>query len=382
MRHYFRRSWILLLGLCIGQLISAQIKVACVGNSITYGYGLSDRTTESYPVKLQELLGSGYAVSNFGVNSRTLLKNGNLPYWSTSEYTQAKNLKPDVVIIMLGTNDAKLETNWIPHRDEFIDDYKAMIKSFRNLSSDPEIWVCEIVPAYKTIWEITDSIIKNEVNPKIKEVALEEGLSLMDMYTFMENKSSLFQSEGIHPTASGAEEMANYIYSVFLGDTLSVQKEGDTLTAPEAAGYQWYFNDQPMSETDSGMARQIIVDSAGSYKVGVQLTTGSQTTIMSDTVIFGQLISAISVQNADKMHVSIYPNPCQNLLTVQLDDITSQSCVFKMYKDDGCLIYSQHITNGDKKTNIDLQPFSGGMYLYQLEIKGNTVESGKVVINP
>ena len=61
---------ILLLFVClfVCWVLSAQqrIKVACVGNSITYGTGLSDRATQSYPVKLQKLLGERYEVENFG----------------------------------------------------------------------------------------------------------------------------------------------------------------------------------------------------------------------------------------------------------------------------------------------------------------------------
>ena len=68
---------ILLLFVClfVCWVLSAQqrIKVACVGNSITYGTGLSDRATQSYPVKLQKLLGERYEVENFGKPGATLL---------------------------------------------------------------------------------------------------------------------------------------------------------------------------------------------------------------------------------------------------------------------------------------------------------------------
>ena len=34
-----------------------KIKVACVGNSITYGTGVVEREKNAYPVKLQQMLG-------------------------------------------------------------------------------------------------------------------------------------------------------------------------------------------------------------------------------------------------------------------------------------------------------------------------------------
>ena len=52
------------------------IKVACVGNSVTYGAGIKDRELNSYPKKLQNLLGDSYQVANLGFSGATLLKNG------------------------------------------------------------------------------------------------------------------------------------------------------------------------------------------------------------------------------------------------------------------------------------------------------------------
>ena len=380
MRKIIWKSWVIIFGLLICQLVSSQIKVACIGNSITYGYGLSSPSTQSYPAKLQALLGKSYEVSNFGVSARTMLNKGDRPYWNESQYNQALNLKPDIVIIMLGTNDAKLNTNWTPYKSEFKNDYKAMIKSFRDLSSNPEIWVCLIVPAYQTIWEISDATIKNEVNPKIKEVAVEEGLSLLDMYTAMENKSSMFQSDGIHPNAAGAEEMANYIYSIILQDTQSIQREGDTLQAPEAAGYQWYFNEQLISESDGGLVKKLKADSVGLYKVGVQLADESQTTIMSEPFNFEISVSVDALHKGNNQ-LNLYPNPCNNMLTVQVDNAHNQLYEFNIYKYDGRLLYSQVITIGRDKTIINLQSFSNGIYIYQLKIKDNILESGKIVIN-
>ena len=46
---------ILLLSVCLfvcwALFAQQRIKVACVGNSITYGTGLADRATQSYPVQ-------------------------------------------------------------------------------------------------------------------------------------------------------------------------------------------------------------------------------------------------------------------------------------------------------------------------------------------
>jgi sialate O-acetylesterase len=71
-----------------------KIRIACVGNSITHGTVLPDREKNSYPAQLAVLLGDGYDVKNFGKSGATLLRKGNLPYWTSTEYQQALAFQP------------------------------------------------------------------------------------------------------------------------------------------------------------------------------------------------------------------------------------------------------------------------------------------------
>jgi len=88
--------------------LAQKQKISCVGNSITYGYGLSNPSTQSYPAQMQALLGTtSWSVGNFRVSARTMLKNGDMPYWNEQSYTNSKTYLPDFVLIELGTNDAK-----------------------------------------------------------------------------------------------------------------------------------------------------------------------------------------------------------------------------------------------------------------------------------
>lgn len=66
-----------------GSAATKKIKIACVGNSITYGAEVANRDKNAYPAQLQAMLGDHYQVENFGVTSRTLLKKGYLPYWKS-----------------------------------------------------------------------------------------------------------------------------------------------------------------------------------------------------------------------------------------------------------------------------------------------------------
>ncbi len=133
-------------GLAAAGRADDKIRVACVGDSITYGAGIKDREHNSYPAQLQKLLGDGYEVRNFGVNGRTLLSKGDLPYVKERTYQDALAFKPNIVVIKLGSNDSKPQ-NW-KHADEFEADYKKLVESFRDLPTKPKVYLCTPVPAY------------------------------------------------------------------------------------------------------------------------------------------------------------------------------------------------------------------------------------------
>lgn len=140
---------ILLLFVClfVCWVLSAQqrIKVACVGNSITYGTGLSDRATQSYPVKLQKLLGERYEVENFGKPGATLLNQGHRPYTRQEEYRKALDFAGDIVVIHLGINDTD-PRNWPNYRDFFVKDYLKLIDTFREANPAVRIIIARMTP--------------------------------------------------------------------------------------------------------------------------------------------------------------------------------------------------------------------------------------------
>jgi len=192
------------------------IRVACVGNSITYGRNIRHRGKNSYPAQLGKLLGERWDVRNFGVTSATLLKKGDNPYWKEPAFYFAQKFKPHVVIVMLGTNDTKPQ-NW-RHAKAFVDDYVEMIRTFAELESRPRIWICYPVPAYPGRSGIRDSIINPEVLAKIDQIAAKTGFPIIDLYKALSDKPQLFPDR-IHPNAAGARVMAETIYTALTGRT-------------------------------------------------------------------------------------------------------------------------------------------------------------------
>jgi len=183
-----------------------EIKVACVGDSITEGYGLKCQSETGYPVVLNKLLGDNYIVQNCGRSGATMQKKTDLSYWACNEFSNAVALKPDIVIIKLGTNDSK-PYNWNSHR--FAEDYQAMIDTF-NAIGKPKIYLCTPAPALAPNWNINDSIIVTQIIPIIDSLANNNNLPVIDLHNGMANLlHTLYDS--IHPNEAGAEAMAKMI---------------------------------------------------------------------------------------------------------------------------------------------------------------------------
>lgn len=196
------------------------VRVACIGNSITDGCGIDMSSTYGYPARLQQMLGDGYNVRNYGVSARTLLSKGDWPYVNEPEWTYAKDFRPDIVVLKLGTNDSKPQ-NWV-HGDEFEADLRRMISQLKALDTKPEI--CLALPM--KVWEnsagINDSIITNCIIPIIRRVAKKEKAHIIDLHTPFEGDRALIQADGIHPNREGAAKMAGIV----AGEIKKLEKDG------------------------------------------------------------------------------------------------------------------------------------------------------------
>ena len=203
------------------------IRVACIGNSITDGHGIDLAPRNGYPAQLQRLLGNDYCVKNFGVSARTMLNKGDYPYMNEQAWRDALAFKPDIVIIKLGTNDSKPE-NW-QYNAEFRQDLEQMIttlcpslaqpakkgkKAKKGQATEPvkpQIYLCTPIPAFKSTWNINDSVIVNGIIPIQREVAAKYGLKVIDLHTLYANDGDKMLADGIHPDDKGARRMAQII---------------------------------------------------------------------------------------------------------------------------------------------------------------------------
>jgi len=189
------------------------IRVACVGDSITFGFGWND--PRSYPSQLGKLLGEDWTVRNFGVGGRTMLRKGDFPYWKEKAFKDAQGFQPNVVILMLGTNDTK-PWNW-RHKDDFAADYKEMVERFEHLPSKPRVFCCLPPPVPgKGNYGINETGIDAEI-PLIREVAKDTAAGTVNMHAALERKPELLPDR-VHPNARGYELMAEAAYKRLTGN--------------------------------------------------------------------------------------------------------------------------------------------------------------------
>jgi len=181
-------------------------QVACVGDSITAGYGLQ-KGEKSYPNCLRELMGREFRIQAFAASGRTLSKQGDMPIWKTQALDQAAAMQPDVVVIALGTNDAKPKN--FEKVSELPNDAVAMIHLFRDLPSKPTVIIALPAPVYRTNYGILEENLVR-VRATLAETAKKENVQVIDLSTALANHSEWFP-DGVHPNAEGAAALANVV---------------------------------------------------------------------------------------------------------------------------------------------------------------------------
>lgn len=181
--------------------------LACVGDSITQGVGA--KRGQSWPAQAQKTLGEKWQVHNFGLSGTTLMNSGNRPYQKSKQFKAALSSNPDVVVIMLGTNDTK-PANWKNSAKDYEVDYLDIISDFQKLPSRPQIYLC--LPPYiakEGRWGINNEDTKAQV-PMIKKIAKDIKCEVIDVYAALEGRDNLIP-DTVHPNTAGAALIAKAV---------------------------------------------------------------------------------------------------------------------------------------------------------------------------
>ncbi len=196
-----------------------KIKVACIGDSITYGYLLDHPERDAFPAQLQRMLGDGYDVRNFGVPGLGVYLH--LPWhsangrraWSLSpECSQALAWEPDVVISNLGANDLEEYprealsspdgTPALAH-GTFRTQYAAVLKAFKADGRKPRILMWTRLCAMKAENVAKYGASLAAIADDLQAVAAEAGAEGFDAYAVTATSAQTEDwPDATHPPAS------------------------------------------------------------------------------------------------------------------------------------------------------------------------------------
>ncbi len=183
-------------------------RVACLGDSITNMTG--------YPEELQTLLGNRSVVGNFGVSGATVNLNSNKPFYYDFTYRDARNFLPTIVIIMLGTNDARTD-NYLKISN-FTANYERMVNRTQRWNTTQQIFLVIPPPIFNNTLDLNSTSYAEGIIPRIKQVAIDLGLPIIDVYTPLVNHPEDFY-DGVHPNSEGVRIIVDTIYQAITSNS-------------------------------------------------------------------------------------------------------------------------------------------------------------------
>ena len=204
---------------CVAAVVaSPKIKVACIGNSITYGIGVEPRETMNYPAQLQQMLGEEYEVGNFGNPGATLLFKGHKPYVNLPEWQQALDFAPDIAVIHLGVNDTD-PRNWPNYGDSFVTDYCTIIDSLRAVNPKMRILIARLSPLTAKHYRFKSGTRdwRLLINDAIDRIGEAKELEVIDFNAPLLDRQALMR-DAVHPDTEGATILARTAYSGITGN--------------------------------------------------------------------------------------------------------------------------------------------------------------------
>ncbi len=200
-----------------------KLKVACVGDSITFGMGI--RMAENkYPEQLQKLLGDKFEVGRFGNSGKTAarVKDG-VWYGLQPEHRQALDFKADLYVSNLGINDTN---RGVWNTENVFADYAELIHAWRGPQNATIMLWTKLAPDFRShdrepgfpgnvnpefnfrLVEMETSTRRPEMEAVCARLAKEMNCHSIDMYTPLAGHPEFTVGDGLHPNRDGAKIIA------------------------------------------------------------------------------------------------------------------------------------------------------------------------------
>lgn len=140
------------------------------------------------------MLGPGWIVENLGEGGATIHHTSDKPYWELMA-NRVVDRRPDVVLVLLGTNDSK-PRHWY-HRDEVARDFDALLEALERQPSHPLIWVCLPPPVFPGQWGIDESRLR-DIRSLLRAKARSHRLPVIDLHEPLLARAEYFPDQ-VHP---------------------------------------------------------------------------------------------------------------------------------------------------------------------------------------
>lgn len=145
------------------------------------------------------------------------------------------------------------------------------------------------------------------------------------------------------------------LYNTDTLDTPIVTLSNDTLSTISGYSYQWKLNDSVINGATASFYKAPI---AGLYRVEITDSNGCKA--ISDTVRF--IVTAIKNINSTIESFSVFPNPVNDKLRIEIQFVTSKKSVLKIINTIGQEIYAEQLAGKDIIQTISLQNLEKGIY--------------------
>ena len=306
--------------------VGAPITIVTIGNSITAGYS-NTSAYWAWPAQMQRMLGPEYQVKNYAVSGTTMNQHVNSSFRKTGNYPKAKAANPDILVIAHGTNDANPGW-WKKWGDQFCDDYKSMVASFREEGRNPILYSVLAPPVFGTSRVEQNKNIEQEVIPRVRQVAAEVGAEVIDFNTPFVGRNDCFP-DNVHPSDPTAQRMAEIVKSAILphqklsaqvkvkrgtviNPTTVVVEAGSsaTLTPSAPTKGSWLWSGPNGFASTKRVLKLKKITSGGIYTVRFQDKVGEQSVLNFLVSVRGQKAGTITT------HVAVSNGSWQETTTV------------------------------------------------------------------